>query len=116
MEIFGKEYDVPEAKAEVLALKGIANYDVTVGIRPEDFIVCDDTESAENCISAALEISEMMGSEAYLHVKIDGQYAVVKSKLLADLEKLEQVNLQVKLEYLHLFDKVTTKNLVMICK
>ena len=116
LDIFGKEYDVPEDKAEVLSLKGITSCDVTVGIRPEDFVVCDNSDEDGSCIEATLEISEMMGSEAYLHVKIGGQDAVVRSKLLADLEKLEKVNLKVKLEYLHLFDKVTTKNLVMICK
>ena len=63
----GATIDVNAAMAEKLSAKGIGNQEVMMGTRPEHMILGEaDTFSVE----AVIEVSELMGSELYLHTLV----------------------------------------------
>ncbi len=58
-----------------LAGKGQQSADVILGVRPEHIAVQKDPSAS--AIEASIEVSEMMGSELYLHATVEGGQEVV---------------------------------------
>ena len=63
----------PEKKA-ALDAKNVSAQDITLGVRPSHMILSD---SAENTLSATVDVSEMMGSEVHFHASVLGRDVVV---------------------------------------
>ena len=101
-----------------LADKGLDSMDVTIGIRPEH--VHFAPEGGEHTISAQVDVSEMMGSEIYLHVSSNGKDIVLRvptTELPAEhrggIPYGTQIRFTFPSELIHLFDPSTEKNLLV---
>ena len=117
VEIGGAVIGIPEKISAILAEKGIESRDITLGIRPEHIMLT--ALGNYDAIKATVTVSEMMGSEIYLHVDTSlGDYVI--SIALIDLPEDrpngfragEGINFTFGGELAHLFDVESEKNLL----
>lgn len=88
---------------------------VTLGVRPEHIVVVPpDTPGS---IKAKVEVSEMMGSEVFLHVDVEGKDVVIRIHT-GDVDQYDfepgsvnYINFKIPNTAIHLFDTTTEKNL-----
>lgn len=102
--------DLPENKQRVFSAKQQPTGKVTLGIRPEHVKIVPN--AAQNSVQANIEVSEMMGSETYLHVDVGGREAVFRvpvSELMTPnqtgMEAGGSVNFSFSGGLAHLFDE-----------
>ena len=117
--MFGQSYRVSKDKEKILKEKSIKPCDVIAGIRPEDMEVTVDHDS----IDAKIDVSELMGSEVYLHVNIPNTpggvegdclqtVAVLRIKSYAVPSGMENITIRPLADKIHLFNKDTGVNLL----
>ncbi|MCD7755837.1 MAG: sn-glycerol-3-phosphate ABC transporter ATP-binding protein UgpC [Firmicutes bacterium] len=114
---FGTKIEVDGEKGALLAQKGIAPQELTLGVRPEHIIL---TKSGENAIPCTLEVNEMMGSELHLHVYTeDGTRIVLRVPTLelsaeerASLVSGKELHISFEGKVMHFFDKDSDQNLL----
>ncbi len=82
--------------------------EVSVGIRPEDFIIVDKPGE----ISAIVEVVELMGSDTNLHLRAGDWTFVVRTTSDRNHSIGDEVNLQVKPDKLHLFSAENGERLI----
>ncbi|MCL2694999.1 MAG: ATP-binding cassette domain-containing protein, partial [Clostridiales bacterium] len=70
MSFGGADIQLADAKAAQLP-KDVENMPVIVGVRPEHTMLADPGD--EGVVFAEVDLTEMMGSELYVHVKFDGK-------------------------------------------
>ncbi len=58
-------------------LSSYVNKEITIGIRPESF---DPEKKYESFIKVSLEFEEQMGSEVYLHFKVDNKICIARMR------------------------------------
>ncbi len=87
--------------------------EVVMGIRPEDMY--DDQESitkySSAVISADVDVTEMMGSETYLYLVIDGVNFIARVKPDSKSKRNQTIKIAFDPEKIHIFDKETEKTL-----
>ncbi len=71
VKTMGTTVAVTAEMAAQLSAKGIAGQDVIMGTRPEHIAAA--TEGAVSTIDATIEVSELMGSELYLHALVGAE-------------------------------------------
>ena len=81
---------VPEDKAEILKGKGYLNKEVVMGIRPEDIYV----EDGSGAVDAKVEVTEMLGSEIYLHLDICNMSIIAKVEPNVNAEVGNTINIK----------------------
>ncbi len=109
-ELCGHRVALPEASRRTLADAGRENMDVTLGIRPEHMRLVQT-----GGVEAAVDLSEMMGSETYIHVTAQNKDAVIRipTTELAPGSPLKGViRFDFAGELAHLFDPATGQNLI----
>ena len=113
----GAVMELTKAAQEKLAAQNITEKDVTVGIRPEHVHLA---EASGSTLGAKVDVSEMMGSEIYLHVDADGKDVVLRipstdlpSEWRAGIPYGTQIAFTFPAELLHLFDPETEKNILL---
>ena len=102
-----------------LAGKGQQSADVILGVRPEHIAVQKDPSAS--AIEASIEVSELMGSELYLHATVEGGQEVVIRTPTVELpaEYRGGVPYGTKLRFtfspslIHLFDPESEKSLLV---
>ncbi len=114
VKLFNRQYELPEDKQIILRDKKQPACPITAGIRPEDFEVSAD---GKNAIQSVIDVSELMGSEANLHVKIPaGQGQEVEAVLRVKAEyantRLDNINILPNTGKIHLFDTESEQNLI----
>ncbi len=99
------------------ALAGTEDKDVILGIRPEH--IRFTTGTGHDILTGTVEVSEMMGSEYYLHVDSNGKDVVLRvptadlpAELRGGITHGTQMNFTFRPDSVHLFDKETEKNLI----
>jgi len=109
---------LPEEKQAILRKNGVSAQDVTLGIRPEHIIICDDDTTSH--VSAVVDVSEMMGSSINLHVKVNQKDVIIivqTMKLTGELKDGfafgEKVNFTFGGDMIHMFNKETEMNLLV---
>jgi multiple sugar transport system ATP-binding protein len=110
VNVCGKEFKLAPDRQQAMNEMGIQPQDVTCGVRPENImIVGEDSPSA---ITAEVEVSEMMGSEVFVHVKIGGISATAKvsdtdafNKYPFDMGGLKNVFITFNEYNIHVFNK-----------
>lgn len=73
VSIGNAKIELSEDKQQQLLDKGIEDQAITLGIRPQHIMLCDD----DNSIPSTVDVSEMMGSEVHLHVSTNGNDIVI---------------------------------------
>lgn len=68
------QIDLSADKSARLAAKNVAEQDITVGVRPEHIELKGD---AAQMVKAKVDVSEMMGSQIYLHVNALGKDGII---------------------------------------
>jgi multiple sugar transport system ATP-binding protein len=117
VQVYGAEYILPDNVQVRLQKKSQAQGDVTVGIRPEHIkILPGDIPNC--CIKARVDVSELMGSEVYLHVVVEQSDVVIRVQI-ADIHqytfepgKENRVYFTFPGDYIHLFDIETMNNII----
>lgn len=100
-----------------LLSKNAASQDITLGVRPEHMNIA--LHDAAGAINAAVDVSEMMGSEFYLHVNAEGRDAVIRVPAMELPEEYRgigscaQINFNFAAKMTHLFSKADEVNLLV---
>lgn len=114
--IYGREIVLPDDTQRLFKLKKQAPCKVTLGVRPEHIsVVPKDTP---NSITGRVEVSEMMGSEVFMHVMVDGNEIVIRVQVVSAGYSVYKAGTQHDISFIispentHLIDQVTLKNLL----
>lgn len=83
--------ELPQYICDALAKKDKIPSKVTLGVRPENLIICAD--GTPNSIQAEIKVTEMMGSELHIHAKCDDGKDVILRVQIADMSDEEQIEL-----------------------
>ena len=107
--VFGDyKIHLSKEKSENLIKNAYDGKVVTVGIRPEDFILCENgTGADENTYDTVVRIYENMGSEGYLYFRLGEIRCVAKINKNNAYAINEPVKLKININNIHLFDKET---------
>lgn len=106
--------DIPVTDEQKEALKSYEGKEIIVGIRPESFSVNTEGESARS-IKARIENIEMLGDESILYARAEedaSQIAVKVQGKFKGIDKDDDINLDINLDEIHLFDKDTSMRIV----
>ena len=111
------EMELYETAQKLLAEQNMGERTVTVGVRPEH--ITFSAQPGPHTISSKVDVSEMMGSEVYLHVTAAGRDVVLRipttelpAEHRAGIPYGTAVNFTFHPELIHLFDPETEKNLL----
>ena len=118
VECAGAVVTLDAAAAKTLAEKGVDSREITLGCRPEHLYLTEQTGA--DTVTATVEVSEMMGSELYIHASLAGTGEVVlrapTTKLPAEYQGGIPYGTQIRFgfpgELLHLFDRESEQNLI----
>lgn len=106
--------DIPLTTEQSEALKAYQDKEIIVGIRPESFKVNIDNPSQKS-MKAIIENIEMLGDESILYANAKeaaSQIAVKAQGKFKGIHKGDEINLDINLEEIHLFDKDTTMRII----
>ena len=110
VELFGKEFVLPEEKQVLLREKDVQSGKVIAGVRPVHLTLSDDG------IPAVVDVSEMMGSEMHLHMNVEGNDVVAVVPVTGLGTELignhEAVRFTMNPRLIHLFDSETELNIL----
>ena len=117
IRVEGATIGLPKDVEEKLLSKGIENKDIVMGIRPEHIMLSAESYAAIKC---KVDVSEMMGSEIYLHCTAPNNKDCVVRVAITDLpedHKMgvatgDEVNLTFGGALCHLVDKETQESLL----
>ena len=111
------EMELYETAQKLLAEQSMGERTVTVGVRPEH--ITFSAQPGPHTISSKVDVSEMMGSEVYLHVTVAGRDVVLRipttelpAEHRAGIPYGTAVNFTFHPELIHLFAPETEKNLL----
>ena len=118
VKCMGATIPVVEEIAAKLAAKGHAGGEIILGVRPEHITLTDDPTTS---IASTVEVSELMGSEFYLHATVgaDKQNVVMRIQT-TDLPVQyhggvpygTKMNFTFRPQLIHMFDPATEKSLL----
>ena len=119
VEYAGASFPLDGEMSAKLAGKGQQSADVILGVRPEHIAV--QKARSASAIEASIEVSELMGSELYLHATVEGGQEVVIRTPTVELpaEYRGGVPYGTKLRFtfspslIHLFDPESEKSLLV---
>jgi len=109
----GTDFEIKPLKehAKILEQANLKGKEVTLGIRPKDIFPKEELlESMKNFVAqlkAPIDFVELMGSETFLHFKLNGTLAVARASANANYSMGDVVDLYVDLRNIHVFDKET---------
>ncbi len=109
VEFEGCSLKLPEAKASSKAIEPYFGKEITLGIRPED--IHDEpamvSANPESTVDAYVDVTEMMGAETYLYLKIADIPFVSRVSQRSTTKAEETVKVAFDMNRVHLFDKDT---------
>ena len=103
------EVKLPEGKANKPELKEYIGKEVMLGIRPED--LHDDpamvSANSDSVVDAYVDVTEMMGAETYLYLKIADTPFVARVNQRSNAKLGDEIKVAFDMNKLHIFDKET---------
>jgi multiple sugar transport system ATP-binding protein len=100
---------IPEGRYGLLRDKGVMGKEVVFGIRPEN--IHDEPMYLETYANAAfqaeVEVVEMLGSEEYLYLNINGQTMTARVDARSDIKAGNSIALAIDMNKSHIFEKDT---------
>ena len=116
-EVFGTVITLSEKTQKALAENAAETGTVILGIRPEHIRFA--TADSENVLSGSVEVSEMMGSEYYLHVTCNGQDVILRvptsdlpEALRGGINYGTEIKFTFRSDAIHLFHPETEQNFI----
>ncbi len=114
LEFNGEKVKLPEGKASNPALEPYFGKTVVLGIRPEDL---HDEETfianSENAVvSAYVDVTEMMGAEYYLYLKIADKPFTARVNQRTTAKMGDTIEIAFDTNKIHLFDKETEMTII----
>lgn len=110
VELLGIRLEPPEGKQRMLADRNISEQEVIIGVRPVHLAL------GTNGIAATVDVSELMGSEAHIHLNADGTevIAIVSSTELREsrYDLHSSIKFSFNPDMMHIFSKETGENLL----
>lgn len=103
--------ELPPEQAQ--AAKSYCGKDIILGIRPED-IHCDReflSEAKTGFMNGEVQINQLVGSEAHLHVVCGGVKLVVKVSSKVQSQAGQSIRLAIDAHTIHLYDSMSKKRL-----
>ncbi len=115
---FGAKIEVDGEKGQELKQARVKPGDVTLGVRPEHMLLCD--QPSEATIPCKLEVNEMMGSELHLHLVTADETRLIVRVPTIELSETRRAQLTYGSELyitftgkvMHFFNPETGKNLI----
>jgi len=113
LDFAGTKLKIPQGKAQG-KLDAYVGKEVIAGIRPENM---HDEESfmansPESVLAAHVEVTELMGSETYLYLVINGLNFIARVNPRSTAKPNDDIKIGFDMEKLHLFDKETEKTII----
>ena len=110
----GNSLKLPAEKAADPALQDYIGKEVVAGIRPE--CIHDEpiylSTMSENVIDVDVDITELMGAEIYLYIKIGEQNAIAKVSSRSQARAGDTIQVAIEASRIHLFDKDTQRYII----
>lgn len=113
--LLGKaEIRLPAGKASKLVNSEYIGKEVVMGIRPESIYEDESFISANpNCVvEANVEVTEMMGAETYLYLKIEGVSFTARVNSRTTVKAGDVIKMAFDANKIHLFDKDTELTII----
>ena len=109
VDLLGEHIRLPESKQAAAREKSLAERDVIVGVRPAH------TQLSSSGIAAEVDVTEMMGSELYVHLNASDNDIIAVVTVTGTEQLLPQpgapVHISMLPELLHIFDRESEENL-----
>ncbi|MCE5187757.1 MAG: sn-glycerol-3-phosphate ABC transporter ATP-binding protein UgpC [Eubacteriales bacterium] len=109
--------ELPDATERALKAKGVASMKIVLGVRPEHIIL--SAKKTRSAVNAVVDVSEMMGSELYVHVNAVGRDCVLRIATVdlppenrVGFKFGDQLHFTLDGALAHLFDPETSQNLL----
>ncbi len=110
VDVKGNVFKVPAEKAKVLKEQGYNGKEVVMGIRPENIHASQvflETAAEHAKIKAEVDVTEMLGAEKYLYLRLDGIPFTARVESRNTASAGETIELALDLHRIHFFDKET---------
>ena len=109
VEFDGSSLPISEDKAAIIKEKGYAGKEVIFGIRPENLHDEESflSEHPEYVVPAKVEVTELMGSETYLYMKVADTDVIARVDSSSRAKAEEAIKLGFDMTKIHMFDKET---------
>lgn len=105
---------LPPGRAKVIEEKDYMGKEAIMGIRPED--IHDELvfieSSKDSVVKAKVDVIEMLGSETYLYLIIDGKTLVARVDPRCEARQGDEIRVAFDVNKIHLFDKDTEKTIL----
>jgi len=89
----------------------VENREVTVGLRPEDFVLAKSDATTGVAIKGIVDVVENLGSEKLLYVKMGQQTALARIEPQYEAKVGDAIMLSANMDRLHVFDPDSTASL-----
>ena len=112
----GTSFSVSKQANDKLSADNVEEKNIILGVRPEHISL---VKADKNSISSKVTISEMMGSEIHVHIKVDEKDIIIRTPILnidpeiaKAIENGGDIAFTFTPEVMHLFDKETGNSLI----
>lgn len=116
VRVYEAEVELPDDKQKILMQRKQTPCSVTLGVRPEHMALVPP--NTKGSIKAKVDVSEMMGSEVFLHLAIEEKDVVIRVQTM-DINQysfapgqVNYVNVVIPADLIHLFDPTSEKNML----
>ncbi|MCY6355065.1 ABC transporter ATP-binding protein [Clostridium sp. ZS2-4] len=110
-EFKGNKVILSAENSKLLKDSGYVNKEVVLGIRPENMYVHSEvSDSKNNVIQTTVQVTEMLGSETYLHLDMQNQNIIARVAPSTKAEIGKDINIGFDTNKIHIFDKETEKS------
>ena len=118
--VYNAKVQLPDRINEALSKRESVPEKVTLGVRPENFIICED--DAPDTFPAEIRMTEPMGSEIHIHAECaDGICPIlrIQTSEMSEKEQFEligkkKLSLKVRESTVNIFDTVDGRNLAVV--
>lgn len=113
IEFQGVRVEIPEEQARTIRGRGYEGKEVIFGIRPQHIYkhTCSDNQ-AQDPLSATIEVKELLGSEIYLYLIINGHNVTACMAPDTKAEIGQSIDIYFDMKNMHLFDKETQRTVL----
>lgn len=102
---------LPELKAKNPILENYIGREVIMGIRPENLYDNEEClkEFSNSIVNASIEVTELMGAETYLFMKVEGSSFIARVNPKCIAKAGDNVKIAIDTNKIHIFDKDTER-------